>query len=144
MKLTLLVTLGALVLTACRDSTRLLWPAPMYLKGTWEWSIAVPDEDFAEQWTLDAHGPAVVGTGHWHRLGFIADPGSGELTVAGTVAGDSVHLDVRYFTGTAAAGALRSTEHITGVLASPTELKITIPTGDAFGDVLTQVYRKSR
>lgn len=144
MKLTLLVTLGALVLTGCGDSARLLWPAPVYLDGTWAWSIAVPDEDFAEQWTLDTHGADVAGTGRWHRFGFIDNPGSGELAVTGSVTGDSLHLDVQYFNGTAAGGALRSTAHFTGVLASPTELKFTIPSGDAFGDVLTQVYRKSR
>jgi hypothetical protein len=105
-----LIALAALLIGAasCADS---LAPSAATLDGSWGVQGEVPGS--SERWDLTVHGNTISGTGSWTGEACCA----GTLTVSGSIARDSVHVQVT-FTGAPVA----STYYFDGALASRTQL----------------------
>lgn len=91
----------------------LLAPSALTLDGTWTRLDEVPGS--SERWELSVEGATITGTGTWSGEACCA----GSLTLEGTIARDSVHVDV---TLVDAGGGRVIHQHFDGRLASRTML----------------------
>jgi hypothetical protein len=102
------ICLLACAVLACSDIAS---PSRSTLDGTWVRLDEVPGS--SERWDLTVDGSSITGTGTWSGEACC----SGTLTVNGTIAGETMHVDVTLVT----AGTTRPDvhEHFDGVLATP-------------------------
>lgn len=107
-----LITLGLL---ACGGSG-IMGPSPELLTGTWVRMNEVPGS--GEQWQLTVQGSSIGGSGSWTGEACCA----GTISLAGRIAGDSIHVDATYTT-TYPTSRPAFQSHFDGVLKSPTVME---------------------
>ena len=99
------------------------------LEGSWERLDEIPGS--SEHWSLALDGSGVVGTGTWSGEACCGGP----LSIVGSVAGDSVHLDITLVVSVGNP-APDHHEHFDGALISAAELRgKTVFDGGAAGTV---------
>jgi hypothetical protein len=110
------VALGVASILACGGKS----PTALDVRtasGTWVAANEVPGS--GERWTLAISGDAVSGTGDWSGEACCG----GTLTIAGSIRGDSLHLDITYVkTLPTPSPGPYSHSHVDAVLDTPTDL----------------------
>jgi hypothetical protein len=109
-----LASMLAAALVACGGDA--LAPSPRNLDGSWTRLDEYPGN--SEQWDLATNGSSISGTGSWSGEACCA----GSLTLTGTVANDSLHIDVTLVDTGFPGGTRVIREHFDGRLASHTML----------------------
>ena len=105
-----LIALACLSLAACDDTaSQPLPPTATSLNGDWVRAGEVPGS--SERWTVTLTGTHIVAGGTWTGEACCA----GNISGAGSVSGDSIHLDLSFFDGSATTGTPRFTEHVDAV-----------------------------
>ncbi|HEY4219334.1 MAG TPA: hypothetical protein VGM67_19455 [Gemmatimonadaceae bacterium] len=110
--------LAALGGAGCGDSTtQPLPPTAASLDGDWGRADEVPGS--SEQWVLTLTGTSIAAQGVWTGEACC----SGTIAGTGSVVGDSLHLDLKFFDGPTPTGTPRFAEHVDAV--QPTQHDIT-------------------
>jgi len=118
-----LALLTIICLAACTGSD-LVTPTPETLQGRWSTVNEIPGS--GESWDLTVQESAITGTGSWSGEACC----SGTLSLAGTIAGDSVHLDLTFVVTNSANPRAPFHEHFDGALTSRTVLQGTVRNDD--------------
>ena len=116
------------VALACGGSD-LLPPTPETLQGRWSALDEVPGS--GESWDLTVQGAAISGTGTWSGEACCA----GTLSLAGTIAGDSIHLDLTVATTSSASPRPPFHKHFDGALTARNVLRGTVRYDDGTSGV---------
>lgn len=88
-------------------------PTASTLDGAWSRLDEVPGS--SEHWTLAVEGNSISGTGTWSGEACCA----GTLTLVGSIANDSIHVDVTLTVALGAGPRPDIHEHFDGALATP-------------------------
>jgi len=107
----------------------LLTPTPESLQGRWAAVSTIPGS--GESWDLSVQGTAINGTGSWSGEACC----SGTLSLAGAIAGDSIHLDLIVVTTNSATPRAPFHRHFDGALTSRTVLRGTVTNDDGTSGV---------
>jgi hypothetical protein len=113
---------------ACGGSD-LLPPTPETLQGQWAALDEVPGS--GESWDLTVQGSAISGTGTWSGEACCA----GTLSLTGTIAGDSIHLDLIVVTTSSASPRDPFHKHFDGALTARNVLRGTVKYDDGTSGV---------
>jgi hypothetical protein len=98
---------ATLALAGCGDTaTGPFVPTASSLNGDWQRTLQVPGN--SERWLLTLTGTSIAAGGSWSGEACCG----GTVTGSGSVAGDSIHLDLNFFDGTTTTGTPRFTEHV--------------------------------
>jgi hypothetical protein len=116
------------VALACGGSD-LLPPTPETLQGRWSALDEVPGS--GESWDLTVQGAAISGTGTWSGEACCA----GTLSLAGTIAGDSIHLDLTVATTSSASPRPPFHKRFDGALTARNVLRGTVRYDDGTSGV---------
>ena len=108
---------------ACGGSD-LLPPTPETLQGRWAALDEVPGS--GENWDLTVQGTAISGAGTWSGEACCA----GTLSLAGTIVGDSIHLDLTVVTTSSASPQAPFHKHFDGALSARNLLRGTVSYDD--------------
>ena len=98
----------------------LIAPTAQNLQGRWATVNQIPGS--GEGWDLSVQGSAITGTGSWSGEACCA----GTLSLVGTIAGDSIHLDLTVVTTTSANPRAPYHKYFDGALTSRTVLQGTV------------------
>ena len=101
---------------ACGGSD-LLAPTAERLQGRWAAVNDIPGS--GESWDLTVQGSAISGTGNWSGEACCA----GTLSLTGTIAGDSIHVDLTFVVTSSANPRAPFHSHFDGALTSRTVLR---------------------
>ena len=112
--------LSTLCLAVACTGSDLVTPTPETLQGRWSTVNEIPGS--GESWDLTVQQSAISGTGTWSGEACCA----GTLSLAGTIAGDSIHLDLTVVTTTSASPRAPFHKHFDGALTSSTILRGTV------------------
>lgn len=115
-----------LVLAGCGDSvTRPIPPTATSVNGDWERTGEVPGS--SERWALTLSGASISAAGAWTGEACCA----GDIAGTGTVSGDSIHLDLKFFDSGNSGGTPRFIEHVDGVQPTIDDIAGTATVGNA-------------
>jgi hypothetical protein len=125
--------LAPLALAGCGDSvTRPIPPTDTSVNGEWQRTGEVPGS--SERWALSLSGTSIAAVGTWTGEACCA----GDIVGSGTVSGDSIHLDLKFFDSGNAGGTPRFTEHVDGVQPTIDDIVGTATRGDASSPIHMQ------
>ena len=111
-------------LTAGCTGSDLVVPTRETLQGRWSTLNAIPGS--GESWDLTVQSSAITGTGTWSGEACCA----GTISLAGTIAGDAIHLDLTVVTTSTATPRAPYHKHFDGALTSRTVLSGTVRSDD--------------
>jgi hypothetical protein len=114
----------AVSLAVACGGTDLLAPTPESLQGRWATVNNIPGS--GESWDLMVQGSAISGTGSWSGEACCA----GTLSLTGTIAGDSIHVDLTFVVTSSANPRAPFHSHFDGALTSRTVLRGTVTNDD--------------
>ena len=115
------------VVVAC--SGDLVAPTAKTLQGSWATTDEVPGS--GELWDLSVQGSSISGTGSWSGEACCA----GTISLAGTITGDSIHLDLTFVVTSSASPRAPFHQHFDGALISRTVLQGTVHNDDGSSGV---------
>ena len=107
----------------------LVAPTPETLQGRWAAVSGIPGS--GESWDLTVQGSGITGAGTWSGEACCA----GTLSLAGSIAGDSIHLDLTVVTTVSATPRAPYHKHFDGALTSRTVLQGTMRYDDGSSGV---------
>ena len=113
---------------ACGGSG-LLAPTPAALQGRWSAVSEIPGS--GESWDLTVQESAITGTGSWSGEACCA----GTMSLTGTIAGDSIHLDLTVVTTSSATPRAPFHKYFDGALTSRNVLQGTVRYDDGTSGV---------
>jgi len=124
MNLTRLGILGAACLIVAACSGDLVAPSAKTLQGNWAAMDEVPGS--GQLWDLSVQGTSINGTGSWSGEACCA----GTISLTGTIAGDSIHVDLTFVVTSSASPREPFHQHFDGALISRTVLRGTVHNDD--------------